>query len=171
MNLKQLIKEIKKDTKMYLKTKDGKNYIQFLKRQKENENLINDLLNINTNLFFIAHSVLGQGIFSGKYDTKSKFNQEDRRSKKSYKNFHNNLPLILSFFEDLKSNHIINDMDSLPILAMKYVLKKIEKSLILVGISSRSQLNTFNKIDDFNLSNDNIKLIDLLWNKYIPNEI
>jgi hypothetical protein len=40
MNLKQLIKEIKKDTKMYLKTKDGKNYIQFLKKQKENENLV-----------------------------------------------------------------------------------------------------------------------------------
>lgn len=139
--------------------------------QKKNEDLITNLLNINSNLFFIAHSVLGQGIFSGKYDAKSKFNQDDRRSKKSYKNFHNNLPLILSFFEDLKSNHIIDDMDALPILAMKYVLNKIEKSLILVGISSRSQLNTFNKIDDFYLSIDNIKLIDSLWNKYMPNEI
>lgn len=139
--------------------------------QKDNENLINDQLNVNPNLFFIAHSVLGQGIFSGKYDIKSKFNQDDRRSKKSYKNFHNNLPLILSFLEDLKSNQIIDEMDNLPILAMKYVLNKIEKSLILVGVSSRKQLNTFNKIDDFILSNDNIKLIDSLWNKYIPNEI
>jgi aryl-alcohol dehydrogenase-like predicted oxidoreductase len=139
--------------------------------QKENEILINKILENNSKLLFIAHSVLGQGIFSGKYDTKSKFNENDRRSKSSYNNFHNKLPLILSFFNDLKLNHIIDDPDSLVKLAMKYVLKKIEKSLILVGISARNQLNTFNKIDEFNLTNENIKLIDSLWNKYITNEI
>ena len=40
MNVKQLIKMVKADTKKFLKSKDGKNYVNLLKQQKNNDDLV-----------------------------------------------------------------------------------------------------------------------------------
>ena len=38
MNITQLIKMVKQDTKKFLKSKDGKNYVNLLKQQKNTTN-------------------------------------------------------------------------------------------------------------------------------------
>ena len=40
MKIKQLIKMIKNDTKKFLKSKDGKNYIQLIKKENGIEHLV-----------------------------------------------------------------------------------------------------------------------------------
>lgn len=109
---------------------------------------------------FLPYGVLGQGILSGKYDEKSIFPDNDRRSMAKYKNFHGlGLKRSMSILSELR---IVSEKSgfSTSQLSMLWASKYIKNSIPIVGIKSVDQImeivNAFQKnfhkeiIDDIN---------------------
>ncbi|MES2003054.1 MAG: aldo/keto reductase [Bacteroidota bacterium] len=127
---------------------------------KENEHKTNQLLMENDNLLFIAHSVLAQGILSGKYNINTRFPEDDRRSRDVYVNFHAKLPAIISYLNSIQDEILQGNSMSMPQLAIKWVLQKINKSVTLVGVRSKKQLETFLNSETWLLSDESMSKLE-----------
>lgn len=83
---------------------------------------------------------LGQGILTGKYDSQSKFDSNDRRSRPIYKNFHGEkLQHNLRIVEGLRN---IADQINKPVsaVAIRWILDFLPGSVVITGVKSREQL-------------------------------
>ena len=90
-------------------------------------------------MVFIAYGCLAQGLLSGKYNAKTYFGDNDRRSSERYKNFHGkNFLRNLKVVNYLKDNAETLDY-SVSSLALKFVLADLEGAIALAGIKSTEQ--------------------------------
>lgn len=105
---------------------------------------------------------LGQGILTGKYDDTVQFSSNDRRSREIYVNFHG---------EKLKKNlSIVKELQKLgqernkpiPAIAIRYILDKLQDSVVIAGIKNSSQLESNGAAMDWHLSNEQIKRLDAI---------
>ena len=105
---------------------------------------------------------LGQGILTGKYDKNTVFADDDRRSRDIYVNFHGEkLAKNLEIVEILKK--ISNDTGkSIPAVAIRFILDFLTDSVVLVGIKRPSQLLSNVEAVGWNLSEEQIKLLDTI---------
>lgn len=103
---------------------------------------------------------LGQGILTGKYDINCKFDENDRRSRPTYKNFHG---------EKLVQNmKIVDEMKkiapeygkSLPSIAIRYILDYLKNSVVIVGVKNSKQVSSNAEALGWHLSSEHIKLLD-----------
>ena len=93
------------------------------------------------NLCFLSWGSLGQGIFSGKYSEKTKFEKSDRRRKPVYTNFHGEkLIRNLQIVEFIRSILPHYENKALPQMAVRWILDQIPLSIALVGTKRSSQL-------------------------------
>lgn len=90
---------------------------------------------------------LGQGVLSGKYDSNSTFDENDRRLRLTYVNFHgekfiNNLKIVKKMKEiSAKYNK------PLTAIALRWILDYLGEGVVLTGIKNSSQL--LNNLDAF----------------------
>lgn len=83
---------------------------------------------------------LGQGILTGKYDINCKFDENDRRSRAIYKNFHGE--------KLVKNIKIVNEIrkiapeygKSIASVAIRYILDYLEGSAVIVGVKNKKQV-------------------------------
>lgn len=117
---------------------------------RENELLITNLID-DFGLTGLTWGSLGQGILTGKYDENTVFEQNDRRTRNVYKNFHGS---------KLKHNlHIVECLNkvaleySKPIsaIALRWILDRLSNSVVIVGIKNPIQLEANLKAFDWQL--------------------
>tara|TARA_B100001113_G_C21096520_1_gene616802 strand:- start:36 stop:974 length:939 start_codon:yes stop_codon:yes gene_type:complete len=128
---------------------------------REFENNIDS--NLSSGISFLAFGVLAQGLLSGKYDSNSKFKNNDRRSNPKYLNFHGEkLKNNLKFISKINKNFKNKPGYSLSNFSISWVLNKFNKSIIILGIKSKSQLEK--NIIGFNhiLSKKELSFLDKL---------
>lgn len=103
---------------------------------------------------------LGQGILTGKYDKDILFNSDDRRSRDIYVNFHGDKLLKnLSIVEEMKviaQNH----NKSVAAVAIRYILDYLQGSVVLCGAKRPSQVISNVEGTDWNLTLDELGLLD-----------
>ncbi|MDP4117853.1 MAG: aldo/keto reductase [Bacillota bacterium] len=105
---------------------------------------------------------LGQGILSGKYDENSVFDQNDRRSRNIYVNFHGerlkkNLSIV-NVLRDIAAEH----KASVSAVAIRFILDYIENSIVLVGAKSSAQILGNIEAMGWNLTKEEVnKLVDI----------
>jgi len=123
-----------------------------------------DLLDLSNELELtpLTWGSLGQGILTGKYDSKVKFGSDDRRSREIYVNFHG---------EKLKKNlEIVNVMrkiseqtgKTIPSIALRFILDHVPDSVVLAGIKNPNQLLSNLEAMQWNLSAEQIEKLLLI---------
>ena len=95
---------------------------------------------------------LGQGMLSGKYDERSKFGENDRRSREIYTNFHgeklkHNLEIV-KVLREVASNY----GKSCSATAVRFILDYFPKGIPIVGIKTAAQLLDIAASQDWRLS-------------------
>ena len=121
------------------------------KDEKKIKNIISEL-DINV----LTWGSLGQGILTGKYDSKVKFDSNDRRSRHEYVNFHgkkliNNLDIVNGM---KKLSKIYNK--PLAAIAIRWILDYIPDSVVITGIKNKEQLKINLESLNWTLSSDDI---------------
>jgi aryl-alcohol dehydrogenase-like predicted oxidoreductase len=103
---------------------------------------------------------LGQGILTGKYDANTKFGPDDRRSRKTYINFHGDkLIHNLKIVEKLKK--ISKEINKpVPSIAIRWILDYLPNSVVLVGIKNVEQLKSNLNAFGWKLSNEYIQELE-----------
>ena len=85
---------------------------------------------------------LGQGILTGKYDTNSKFGDNDRRRRDVYVNFHGEkLKQNLRIVDRLRE--IANDHEiSCAASAIRFILDYLDDSVVITGVKNANQMKS-----------------------------
>jgi myo-inositol catabolism protein IolS len=110
---------------------------EFSMVRQQNRKQINATLKHCPNVIFLATGVLAQGLLTGKYDSTSKFADNDRRSKPNYLNFDR---VFMDRVTDLIG--ALRQANFAPVaLATAWVLRQFPNVVSLVGIKNRKQLN------------------------------
>lgn len=119
------------------------------------------LINKLKNHKILTYGGLGQGILSGKYDDKSIFSDNDRRSSNKYFNFHgktlmNNLKIVFKLKNlSLKYNKTPSQ------LALKYIFQQSPYFSIIVGIKNIKQLNlNLDVLNDWEINEEDILTLE-----------
>ena len=100
-------------------------------------------------LCFLSWGSLGQGILSGKYNQYTKLQEDDRRRRESYTNFHGKkLKHNLQIVDYMRSILPYYEKKTLPHMAIRWILDQIPNSIVLTGIKRPSQI-----IDNFGALN------------------
>ncbi len=103
---------------------------------------------------------LGQGILTGKYDITAKFDSTDRRSREIYVNFHGEkLKKNLEIVEKLKviaNNH----NKSVAAAAIRFILDKIEDSVVIAGVKNEKQMLSNLEALDWTLTPQEIRILN-----------
>lgn len=84
---------------------------------------------------------LGQGILTGKYDKNVTFDNNDRRSRETYANFHGDKLLKNLEIVDVLKEISIEQGCSVSAVAVRFILDYIENSVVLAGMKNTRQLN------------------------------
>lgn len=134
---------------------------EFSLANRSNEHL---LKNIYTDYLLspMTWGSLGQGILSGKYNENTVFSENDRRSRSIYVNFHGQkLIQNLRIVSELRN---ISEKYELPIsaVAIRWILDRLENSIVLVGIKHPNQITENIKAFDWCLSLEELQLLDHL---------
>ncbi len=91
---------------------------------------------------FLSWGSLGQGILTGKYGRDNLPGEGDRRSRPAYGNFHGaRLDRNLHIVDALRDGGGRTDGRSPSQLAMRWILDRLDNSVVLAGIKSRAQLD------------------------------
>ncbi len=93
---------------------------------------------------------LGQGILTGKYNETSRFAHNDRRSRKTYVNFHGNQLFFNMKIVDRLRELARNKQVTIPSVAIRWILNQIPDSVVIVGLKKPEQL--IDNLDAFSLS-------------------
>ena len=115
------------------------------------------------NSLTMVYDVLGRGILTGKYTSSSIFSGTDTRSEHKYfkgKNLEKNLNLVKKL-ENLAEKYGV----SLAQVAIKWVVDMGFIDVTLVGCKTPEQVLTNVNIFDFNLSDDDSKVLSHLARK------
>lgn len=127
---------------------------------KENEQ---DLLRVQRELKVtpLTWGSLGQGILTGKYNKDNiDFSKDDRRSRDVYVNFHGEkLEQNLRIVEELKKI-AYNHNKSVAACAIRYILDKINDSVVITGVKRPSQLLANLDSFDWNLRVDEMEKLE-----------
>ncbi len=103
---------------------------------------------------------LGQGILTGKYNKESVFAINDRRSRDIYVNFHGEKLLknleIVDAMRPIAENHNV----SLSAVAVRFIMDYICDSVVLVGTKHPSQILGNMEAMDWNLTTEELSLLD-----------
>lgn len=121
-----------------------------------------DFINLSKDLCLtpLTWGSLGQGILTGKYDKNSVFNDDDRRSREIYVNFHGEkLEKNLEIVETLKKISNVTGK-SVPAVAIRFILDFLNDSVVLVGIKRPSQLKSNIEAFGWKLDEKQIKMLD-----------
>lgn len=104
---------------------------------------------------------LGQGVLTGKYTKDNiRFNQDDRRSRDVYVNFHGDkFEKNLIIVERLKEISLSHGK-SVSACAIRFILDKIKNSVVIAGIKRPSQLIANIESMDWNLSGEELLILD-----------
>ena len=103
---------------------------------------------------------LGQGILTGKYDKNTTFSADDRRSRDIYVNFHGEkLMKNLEIVEAMKQISSENGK-SVASIAIRFILDYLKESVVLVGVKRPSQLLSNVEAMGWNLTEEQINLLD-----------
>lgn len=103
---------------------------------------------------------LGQGILTGKYDRTVTFDMDDRRSRNVYVNFHGDK--LLKNLDIVEAMKPIAEAHGKPVsaVAIRFILDKLEDSVVLVGAKRPSQLVGNIEGCDWHLSETELKVLD-----------
>ena len=103
---------------------------------------------------------LGQGILTGKYDERSVFSENDRRSREIYVNFHGeklqkNLKIVGCMRE-------IAEKHGVPVaaVAVRFILDHLQGSVVLTGAKRPSQIVANTEAMDWTLTEDEIEKLN-----------
>lgn len=116
----------------------------------------------NLHLTPMTWGSLGQGILSGKYNKDSIFEDNDRRSRSTYVNFHGDkLIKNLAIVEVMKQ--ISNEnARSLTSIALRFILDYMNDSVVIVGIKNKEQLASNQKALGWSLEKEQLeRLIEI----------
>jgi myo-inositol catabolism protein IolS len=112
------------------------------------------------NLTPLTWGSLGQGILTGKYNLKTKFGNNDRRSRNEYINFYGNkLKHNLKIVEKLKKISI-DIQKSIPSVAIRFILDYIPNSVVITGIKNKTQLQSNASALGWRLTEHQINVLD-----------
>lgn len=103
---------------------------------------------------------LGQGILTGKYDRNSTFQQNDRRSRDIYVNFHGeklakNLDIV-EVMRPIAEAHGV----SLPAVAIRFIMDYLKDSAVLAGAKRPAQIMSNIESLDWHLTDEELKSLD-----------
>lgn len=122
------------------------------------KNQIKNFKNIHPDVKKIAHSVLAQGMLSGKYSPKSIFLKSDRRHRMDFfskKNLQKNYKKILILNKLAKTFNT-----SVPILSLSFLLKSNYVNSLIIGVKNEDQFQQ-------NLSSLNFTVPNCLYKKLL----
>lgn len=148
------------------KQKYPKNFLSFSMLynliDRDHEKTIDDIIK-KDNLKFLSWGSLSQGLLSGKYNKNSKFKNNDRRSRPTYKNFHGE-----QFLKNLKRIKLLNSFaKSIKIntaaLAISWIINRFPNSTALVGMQSRNHLKEIRNALDLKLSENDKECINEIF--------
>lgn len=113
----------------------------------------------------LAWGSLGQGVLTGKYNQDTKFGQDDRRSKNIYVNFHGDrLKHNLQIVDRLK-NMAKELNQSIPAIAIRWILDFLPGSVVLTGIKNRKQLQSNASALGWKLNQNQINALEKISGK------
>ncbi len=105
---------------------------------------------------------LGQGILTGKYDKNTTFSADDRRSRDIYVNFHGEKLLKNLEIVEVMKQISAQTGKSVASVAIRFILDYLKDSVVLVGVKRPSQLLSNVEAVGWNLSEEQIKLLDTI---------
>lgn len=100
---------------------------------------------------------LGQGILSGKYDSNSTFDTNDRRSREAYVNFHGEKLIKNLEIVEIMKKIALDNGKTLPSIAIRFILDYIRDSVVIVGVKNAAQLITNTNAMGFHLSKEHME--------------
>ena len=111
-------------------------------------------------LGFISWGSLGQGILSGKYNSGTKFSDDDRRSRQVYVNFHGE-----KLEQNLKIVEVMREISekkgrTLSQLAIRWIIDYLGFGVVLVGIKKQEQLADNMEAFGWHLDREEIDSLD-----------
>ncbi len=125
-----------------------------------------DILSLSDsfNMTPLTWGSLGQGILTGKYDKNSVFGSDDRRSRDIYVNFHGEK--LLKNLEIVEVMKVIAAKyeKSVPSVAIRFILDKLADSVVIAGAKNPKQIISNVEAADWNLSQEDITLLDDISN-------
>ena len=93
------------------------------------------------NMGFLSWGSLGQGVLSGKYDQKTVFSKNDRRSRMIYSNFHGEkLQQNLQIIECMKEILPYYLSGTFSQMALRWILDWLKGSVVLAGMKNKAQV-------------------------------
>lgn len=103
---------------------------------------------------------LGQGILTGKYDRYSSFEQNDRRSRDIYVNFHGdkltkNLDIVDAMRPIAEAHRV-----SVAAVAIRFIMDYLKDSVVLVGAKRPAQIKGNLESIGWNLTSEELKILD-----------
>lgn len=103
---------------------------------------------------------LGQGILTGKYDRHSSFEQNDRRSRDIYVNFHGdkltkNLDIVDAMRPIAEAHRV-----SVAAVAIRFIMDYLKDSVVLVGAKRPAQIKGNLESIGWNLTSEELKILD-----------
>lgn len=121
-----------------------------------------DLKTLNSDFLIspLTWGSLGQGILTGKYDKKSVFESNDRRSRDVYVNFHGDK--LIKNLEIVEAMKPIAAAHNKPVsaVAIRFILDWLANSLVLVGAKRPSQILGNAKGTDWHLTIEELKSLN-----------
>lgn len=124
----------------------------------------NDLLSLSDNLDVtpLTWGSLGQGVLTGKYTLDTAFDNNDRRHKDIYVNFHGEkLMQNLKIVEEIKKISLCRSV-SIPSVAIRFILDYLQNSVVLVGAKRPSQVISNIEAIGWSLNNDELDALNMI---------
>ena len=121
-----------------------------------------DLLSLSENfgLSPLTWGSLGQGILTGKYTKDTLFENNDRRSRDIYVNFHGEKLLknleIVEAMRPIAAAHNV----SVAAVAIRFIMDKLKDSVVLVGAKRPAQVMGNVEAVDWKLTSEELELLD-----------
>jgi aryl-alcohol dehydrogenase-like predicted oxidoreductase len=111
-------------------------------------------------LSFISWGSLGQGVLTGKYTKETKFQENDRRSRPVYKNFHGE-----KLAKNIRIVQMMNEISSRigksnVQIAIRWILDHLHYSFVLTGIKNPLQFLENAGAFGWSLSAEDLKILD-----------
>lgn len=103
---------------------------------------------------------LGQGILTGKYDSSCRFEQNDRRSRDIYQNFHGNkLAKNLDIVDAMRPIAEVHKV-SVAAVAIRFIMDYLTDSAVLVGAKRPAQIMSNLESIGWHLTSEELKVLD-----------
>jgi aryl-alcohol dehydrogenase-like predicted oxidoreductase len=138
---------------------------------RQHESIISSFIK-DHNLNFISWGSLGEGILSGSYDKDTFFQENDRRRRKEYKNFHGNKLLHNLEIVSVMKSISIEIGKSLPQIAIRWILDTLKlNTSVLLGIKRPSDIEGALGAFGWELSKKQLEMLNSISKEGSPTTI